>query len=165
MNKTFEKSRIEYVETIFFNERNAELEEIGDAVFQIEQAAGGFLIEHVEGKVFAAKATTSGKLKAANTEIRSLKKKIDVLTGENTELLKRAQKHEKNGQARKTYEFMLLSAIDELGRILGGLPREFAPLLKCKRYGDFASARREYCELSGIPEESLLPDPDNEKTE
>ncbi len=165
MNKTFEESRIEYVKADFFNERNAELEKIGDAVFQIEQAAGGFLIEHVEGKVFAAQNTTSGKLKAANKEIRSLKKKIEALTGENTELLKRAQKREENVRARQMYEFMLLSAINELGRILGGLPREFTPLLKWKRYGDFASARQEYCKLSGIPEKSLLPDPDGKETE
>lgn len=160
MNKTMEKSGIEFVRADFFNERIAELERIGDVAVQVEAAAGGFLIEHAEAKVFAAKSTVSGKLKAANKEIRSLKKKIDALTGENTELSKRAQKREKNSQARQMYEFMLLSAIDELGRILGGLPREFAPLLKWKRYGDFASARREYCELSGIPEKSLLPDPD-----
>lgn len=34
-------------------------------------------------------------------------------------------------------------------------------IAELERIGDFTSARREYCELSGIPEKTFLPDPDD----
>ena len=166
MNKSMEKSRIEYVRSDFFNERIGELEGIGETVIQIEHVPGGipgFLIEHAPEKVFAAQGTIAGKLKTAEREIRNLKKTVGKMGTEAADLRKRATQREKGAQARQMYEFMLLSAINELGRILGGLPCEFRPLLKWKRYGDFAAARREYCEVSGTPEKSLLPDPESEQ--
>jgi len=152
-----EKGRIEYIRPDLFNDRVRELEKIDEIPIQVEGSGSGFIVEFMELKKYEAIPTVSAKLKKANNEIRRLKKANEKLSEQIEELRKREEGRGKEKSVTYSYEFMLLSAINELGRILGGLPKEFVFLMKWKRYGDFAAARREYCKKAGINEEDLIP--------
>ena len=152
-----EKGRIEYLRPDLFNDRIRELKKIDEIPIQVEGSENGFIVEFMELKKYEAIPTVSAKLKKANNEIRRLKKANEKLSEQIEELRKREEGRGKEKSVTYSYEFMLLSAINELGRILGGLPKEFVFLMKWKRYGDFAAARREYCEKAGINEEDLIP--------
>lgn len=152
-----EKGRIEYLRPDLFNDRIRELKKIDEIPIQVEGSENGFIVEFMELKKYEAIPTVSAKLKKANNEIRRLKKANEKLSEQIEELRKREEGRGKEKSITYSYEFMLLSAINELGRILGGLPKEFVFLMKWKRYGDFAAARREYCEKTGINEEDLIP--------
>lgn len=157
MKITSEKARIEYIRKDLFNDRIKELLMIGDIPVQIEPSPEGYIVEFMEKKQYINLPTVSAKLKAARSQIKRLEKENKALTERNAELLRRDEARGKEKDIAYSYDFMLLSAIHELGRILGGLPKEFAFLMKWKRYGDFAAARREYCEKAGINEEDLIP--------
>ena len=157
MKITSEKARIEYIRKDLFNDRIKELLMIGDIPVQIEPSPEGYIVEFMEKKQYINLPTVSAKLKAARSQIKRLEKENKSLTERNAELLRRDEARGKEKDIAYSYDFMLLSAIHELGRILGGLPKEFCFLLKWKRYGDFAAARREYCEKAGINEEDLIP--------
>ena len=134
-----EKGRIEYLRPDLFNDRIRELKKIDEIPIQVEGSENGFIVEFMELKKYEAIPTVSAKLKKANNEIRRLKKANEKLSEQIEELRKREEGRGKEKSVTYSYEFMLLSAINELGRILGGLPKEFVFLMKWKRYRGCAS--------------------------
>lgn len=163
MKITSEKARIEYIRKDLFNDRIKELQTIGDIPVQIEPSPEGFIVEFMEGKQYINLPTVSAKLKAARAQIKRLEKENKSLTERNAELLRRDEARGKEKDIAYSYDFMLLSAIHELGRILGGLPKEFCFLLKRKRYGDFEAAKREYFTKAGIDEKNSIEEKDIEQ--